>query len=155
MPGSAPFVAAAIADQSSTEDAAWSFMVPSGSFDDVDGDSLSFTATLANGDPLPGWLSFDSATQTFSGTPPANFNGQFDLTVTASDGTLSVSDTFGMSIVPVNDRPGLTAAAPVFTTINEDATTNSGRTVSSMLAGHTTDMDGDIPGVAVTGREPA
>ena len=152
MPGSAPTVENATSDQSSTEDAAWSFIVPAGTFADVDGDTLTYAATLANGDTLPAWLSFDDATQTFSGTPPANFNGVLDLTVTASDGTLLASDTFGLTIDPVNDRPVLTAAAPLFTTLTEDATTNTGRTVSSMLAGHATDVDGDVPGVAVTGQ---
>lgn len=41
-------------------------------FADVDlGDSLTFTATLADGRPLPSWLSFDPATLSFRGTPPA------------------------------------------------------------------------------------
>ena len=74
MPGTTPELAAALADQTSAEDAAWSFTVPAGTFVDVDGDTLSYAATLAGGDPLPGWLSFDTTTQTFSGTPPANFN---------------------------------------------------------------------------------
>ena len=44
--------------------------VPAASFTDVDvGDSLSLSATLADGSPLPSWLSFNAATQTFSGTP--------------------------------------------------------------------------------------
>ena len=60
---------------------------------------------LAGGQALPVWLSFDAATATFSGTPPSNFNGTIDLTVTASDGTLSVSDTFTLTVDPVNDAP--------------------------------------------------
>ena len=59
-----------IADQSTDEDAGFSFTVPATSFIDVDaGDSLTLSATLADGSPLPAWLSFDAATQTFSGTP--------------------------------------------------------------------------------------
>ena len=44
--------------------------LPPDSFSDVDvGDTLTLSATLADGSPLPAWLSFDPATQTFSGTP--------------------------------------------------------------------------------------
>ncbi len=40
----------------------------SNTFSDVDvGDTLTYSATLADGTPLPSWLSFDAATQTFSG----------------------------------------------------------------------------------------
>jgi VCBS repeat-containing protein len=99
----APVLAQAIADQASPEDAAWSFTVLAGTFADVDSDALTLSATLAGGAALPGWLSFDAATQTFSGTPPQDFDGELALTVTASDGTLSVSDTFTLDITPAED----------------------------------------------------
>jgi hypothetical protein len=101
----APVVSNAIADQSSAEDAAWSFVVPANAFADVDSATLTYSATLGNDAALPGWLSFNAATRTFSGTPPLNFNGAIDLKVTASDGSLSVSDTFTVNITPVNDAP--------------------------------------------------
>ncbi len=60
----------AIANQSVNEDSALNFQVPSNTFSDVDvGDTLTYSATLADGTALPSWLSFDAATQTFSGTP--------------------------------------------------------------------------------------
>ena len=66
----APVASAVIADQASSEDAGFSFTVPAASFIDVDvGDSLTLSATLADGSPLPAWLSFDAGTHTFSGTP--------------------------------------------------------------------------------------
>ena len=65
----APVLAELIADQTVSEETAWSFTVPSGSFADADSD-LTYTATLADGSALPSWLSFDATTQTFSGTPP-------------------------------------------------------------------------------------
>ncbi|WP_396180118.1 putative Ig domain-containing protein, partial [Flavobacterium sp.] len=100
----APVVAAAIADQSVNEDTAWSYTVPAGTFRDIDGDTLTYTATLGDGSPLPSWLSFDAATLTFSGTPTPNFNGDIAISVKASDGTLSVSDTFTLTVTGV---PGL------------------------------------------------
>ncbi len=60
----APTVATAISDVSTPEDAAFSLMVPVGTFNDVDaGDSLTYSATLANGSPLPSWLKFDGELQ--------------------------------------------------------------------------------------------
>ena len=52
----APIVAAPTADQRIDEDTPWSFQVPAGAFKDVEGDNLTYTATLANGSPLPAWL---------------------------------------------------------------------------------------------------
>ena len=101
----APLVAVPIADQAVAEDTLWTFQVPAGAFTDVDNSSLTYRATLASGAALPGWLSFDAATRTFSGTPPQNFNGSLDFKVTASDSSLSVSDTFTLTVTPVNDAP--------------------------------------------------
>src|SRR4029079_15411967 len=100
-----PVVAHQIADQASPEDQAWSFQVPSDTFSDAHSDALTLTATLANGDPLPAWLTFNSETNTFSGTPPLNFDGVIEIKVTASDGTLTQSDTFQLTVTPVNDAP--------------------------------------------------
>ena len=84
--------------------------IPSNTFSDVDDNSLTYLATLGNGDPLPSWLTFNGSTQTFSGTPPANFNGQIALKVTASDGSLNVFDTFTLGVTAVNDAPVLVNA---------------------------------------------
>ena len=88
----APVVAIPLSDVTSPEDVAVSVTIPAGRFTDPDGNPLTYTATLADGNPLPSWLTF-SGTR-FTGTPPANFNGAIDLKVTASDGSLSASDVF-------------------------------------------------------------
>jgi len=108
-PNRAPVVAAAIVDPASNEDSAVSFQVPEGTFSDPDGDPLTLTATLADDSPLPEWLAFDAATATFSGTPPKNFNGAIALKVTATDTEYTVSDTFTLTIKPVNDAPVITS----------------------------------------------
>lgn len=105
----APVVAAPIPAQSSPEDRAWVYTMPAGTFSDAKGDALTFTATLADKSALPAWLSFDAATQRFTGTPPADFNGAVALAVTASDGIKSVDATFTLSIAPVNDAPVITS----------------------------------------------
>ena len=134
----APTVANAIVDQSVNEDQLWSFQVPLNTFDDSDGDTLSLSSMLADGSALPSWLSFDETTGTFSGTPPANFNGAIELAVTASDGQAIVTDTFTLSIVAVNDDPVGT---------NDNATAvNNGSAIlvaAADLLSNDTDVDGD------------
>ena len=90
----APVVAHAIPDQHSNEDSAVLYQFAADTFSDPEGEPLTYTATLANDSPLPAWLLFDSNTRTFSGTPPLDFNGTLSIKVTASDGSLPVSDTF-------------------------------------------------------------
>ncbi|MHA7777189.1 putative Ig domain-containing protein [Roseibium sp. M-1] len=103
-----PVVANAIADQVGIEDASWSFTVPSDAFSDANGDTLTFSAVLADHSALPSWLSFDAGTRTFSGTPPQDFNGTLSLKVIASDGIASAEDIFDLVIDPVNDAPIVT-----------------------------------------------
>ncbi len=104
-----PVVAAALADQTATEGASVSFVVPAGAFSDPDaGDSLTLSAT-----GLPAWLSFDAATRTFSGTPGFADAGSAEITVTAADTAgLSVSDIFTLTIgegTPPNAAPVITS----------------------------------------------
>lgn len=105
----APTVSMALSDQSTQEDAAFNFRVPAGTFDDVDflhGDSLTYAVSRADGSALPSWLSFDAATQTFTGTPDNWDVGVLDVRVTATDiAGASVSTTFAMDVQNVNDAP--------------------------------------------------
>ncbi|MBD8876179.1 putative Ig domain-containing protein [Roseibium polysiphoniae] len=133
----APVVAAAILDQSAAEDTAWSFAVPAGTFIDADGDALSYSAALADGSALPSWLSFDDATQAFSGTPPQDFNGTLLLKVTASDGTGTVDANFTLTVVAENDAPVVTAL------ISDQSTTEDTAWSFAVPAGTFTDADGD------------
>ncbi|MBA3904100.1 MAG: hypothetical protein C0522_10605, partial [Rhodocyclaceae bacterium] len=96
----APFAANAVADQAATEGQAFSFTVPADAFADIDvGDTLSYSANLANGDPLPSWLSFDAATRTLSGTPPQGAPATLTLRVSGQDQTgATASDDFAISI---------------------------------------------------------
>ena len=60
--------------------------LPPTSFTDVDvGDTLTLSATLADGSPLPAWLSFDPGTNSFSGTPLNDDVGALTIRVTATD----------------------------------------------------------------------
>ena len=108
-----PVASAVIADQSSNEDAGFSFTVPATSFTDVDvGDSLTLSATLADGSPLPAWLSFDAATRTFSGTPLNGDVGSLAIRVTATDTSgATASQDFQVTVNNTNDAPTITSAA--------------------------------------------
>ncbi len=90
----APTIANAIADQPVTIGAAYSYIFPANTFEDADGDSLTYTSNAGS----ISWLSFDASTRTFSGTAPGT-EQTAEVTVTASDGTLSVTDTFTLSVV--------------------------------------------------------
>ena len=103
----APTVDNVLSDQAATEDQAFSYQFASNSFGDVDtGDTLTYTATLDSGDPLPTWLSFSAATRTFSGTPTNDDVGAITVKVTADDGNGgTVSDAFVLTTANVNDAP--------------------------------------------------
>ncbi len=103
----APQVASAIVDQQATEDALFVFAIPGDAFKDIDaGDTISYTATQENGDPLPDWLSFDAQTQLFSGTPANGDVGSMQLRITATDlAGAQASQTFSLNVANVNDAP--------------------------------------------------
>ena len=95
-PNTPPTVATAIPDQSATVGTAFSYAFPATTFTDAESDPLTYTATKADGTPLPTWLSFNESTRAFSGTPPAA--GTVSVKVTASDGAGSGSDTFDITV---------------------------------------------------------
>ncbi|OED41007.1 hypothetical protein ACH42_15130 [Endozoicomonas sp. (ex Bugula neritina AB1)] len=100
-----PELASELSDQTASEYSTFSYTIPESSFIDVDGDVLTYSATLENGQPLPDWLSFDTTTRTFSGTPEDSDVGTLAVQVTASDAQSSVSDVFSLAINDVNDAP--------------------------------------------------
>jgi VCBS repeat-containing protein len=103
----APILTASLADRQVHSNKNFSWQLPTGSFVDPDqGDTLTYRATLADGSALPTWLSFDAATQTFSGQAPKQV-GTVDVKVTATDkvaatgsteGSLSTSDIFRITM---------------------------------------------------------
>ena len=96
----APVVANAIADQLVDVGTSLNFSFAANTFSDLDGDTLTYSATLSNGNPLPAWLIFTPATRTFSGTPTNNDGGTLSFKVTASDGVSSTSAFFNIITLP-------------------------------------------------------
>ena len=114
----APSLVVTLADQQAKQGDPFFYIVPSTSFLDTDaGDSLSYSARLDDGSvaglPLPGWLSFNASTRTFSGTPGAADVTTLAVRVSATDqGGLRVSDTFSLQVQPANAPPLVSTPIP-------------------------------------------
>ncbi len=97
-----PTVAANIPDQKTTAGQPFTFTFAAGTFADVDipyGDTLSYTASLADGFALPAWLTFDPVTRTFSGTPAIANKGIYHIKVVATDLALTTAyDVFDLLV---------------------------------------------------------
>ena len=106
-----PAVARAIPDQAARAGAAFRYTFPAGTFSDAEGDTLTYTAARGDDSALPGWLSFDGRTRTFSGTPRAADTGTLTVKVTADDGNGgTVSDTFDIAVAAAPAVPAVTIA---------------------------------------------
>lgn len=125
------------------------YTLPAGAFDiqGPTGSTVTYAAQLAGGGNLPAWLSFDTASGTFTGNPPDGASDlSIDVTVTIGDGvslvtsaalplTLQVAnpnDALALGTAPLADQVisaggelGLTFAAP-FT--DPDATLSGAET---------------------------
>jgi len=140
-----PILVAPLADQDFTFNKFFSWQMPSGSFADIDqGDTLDYSATLADSSPLPDWLTFDPITQTFSGMTPKTV-GYLDIKLTATDrvaatgstaDSLATSDIFRISISHGNEGVGNGQdAVPtgLATNFNDGAGTSTGNPGASSL----------------------
>ncbi len=104
----APYLNRQIPDLSGATGEYFSYTISDSTFIDDDGNNtLSFTATLANGNPLPGWLSFDNASKTFSGTPVTAMNSQIKVTVMDAGGlAASCLFTLNTTVTGMEDENG-------------------------------------------------
>jgi hypothetical protein len=86
-----------------------SFVISDSTFIDDNGNStLTYTAGLSNGNPLPSWLTFDPDSSGFFGTPTEA--GSFNVKLTATDpANASASATFTLRVV---DASGLDEQTP-------------------------------------------
>jgi VCBS repeat-containing protein len=119
----APVLAAQTANQNAVVGSAFSLTLPAGTFTDVDaGDALAYTATAADGSPLPAWLAFNATTRTFSGTPTAANVGTLSVKASAADlGGLAASETFNIAVTTTAPPP---TTVSLFTASNTPAQTN-------------------------------
>ncbi|MBW4680306.1 MAG: tandem-95 repeat protein [Microcoleus vaginatus WJT46-NPBG5] len=133
-----PTLSAAISDQLAVQNTAFNFTVAENTFTDVDGDTLTYSASLENGGALPSWLSFNPTTRTFSGTPNPDDLGAVNVKVTASDGVATTSDVLTLTVNATANT------APVVATPISDRTATAGTVFSYTFAENTfVDADGD------------
>ena len=158
----APVLSASLSAQKVTQDTLFSYSLPAGTFNDVDtiyGDSLSYTATLADGSQLPTWLTFDVSTQTFSGIPGSANIGNLGVKVIVTDtGGLTASGVFTLTVeapIPTitgtagNDSLIGTAVVEKLIGLGGNDTLNGGAGADIMLGGtgddtYVVDNTGDV-----------
>ena len=104
---------------------------------DPEGNALTYSATA-----LPAGVTIDPGTGVISGLLSSTTAGTYDITVTVSDGFLTDTDTFRLTVTNTNQ-------APVFTTNLPDRTDAVGAAVS--LDADATDGDGDTLTYSATG----
>ncbi len=134
----APVLAAQTATQNATIGSAFSFVLPTNTFTDVDtGDMLTYTATSADGTALPSWLAFNASTRTFSGT--ATTAGTYGVKVTATDlGGLSTNETFNITASTASYSLFNASAVPTQTNLNDSKQLELGVKFTSNVAGQIT-----------------
>jgi len=93
-----PVVGTALSAQIVNEDSPFNFTLPENTFSDPESSSLNYSVALEDGSEMPLWLSFDSATGKFSGTPRNDDVGSYSIKITVNDGEFSVSDVLKLTV---------------------------------------------------------
>ncbi|MFB2897894.1 beta strand repeat-containing protein, partial [Aerosakkonemataceae cyanobacterium BLCC-F50] len=126
----APVVNLPVNNQTATVNSLFNFTFAADSFKDIDvGDTLTYSASLTTGNPLPSWLTFNPSSRNFIGIPTANDAGSINIFLKATDsanssvnipfsltvggGVTSVdADCFASKIVrpDINNLPGVSLA---------------------------------------------
>ncbi len=124
-----------IPDQTALADTLFTLTITA-SDSDLPPQTLTFASTLADGSPLPGWLTFDAATATYSGTPAVSDAGVIDVEATVTDtGGLSDSQTFTITVT--------SNQAPIVSTPIPNQVTPEGTQFTLNVSGNFSDPDGD------------
>jgi hypothetical protein len=138
---SPPVLASQTAAQTWPGGKAVSLTLPAGTFTDPQGQNLTYRAALASGQALPSWLTFNAATETFTGTAPTTAQ-TLSIVVTATDTSgLSATDAFSATIL----------GTPVLTTATPNQAWTEGMAISLVLPTNTfTDPQGERMTYAAT-----
>jgi len=124
-------------------------------FGDFDNDPLSVTAMLADGSPLPAWLTFDAVSSSFSGIPLESDIGTLDILVVATDGqpASSASTGFNLQVVEFNEAPAMKAREITDKTVEliKSGKFKFGRLnlANGDMVGHTGDLQATIETIQV------
>ena len=133
VPLSPPVLAAATANQTWLGGKAVGLVLPGATFTDPQGQKLTYSAALSNGQALPSWIVFNAVTNTFSGTAPTAAQ-VVSITVKATDTSgLSATETFSATVV----------GTPVVSAATANQTWTEGSAISLVLPPNTfTDTQG-------------
>ena len=95
-----PYVKNPVPDQAAIKGELFTFTISDTTFIDDDGNNtLTYSAKLTNGSPLPAWLTFNTISGTFSGTP--EITGSLNIRVTATDTAGAAASTnFKITVSP-------------------------------------------------------
>ena len=93
-----PTVVSLFPNQFTFVDKEFTLKFPSNTFWDFKDTTFNYSARLQNGDPLPGWLTFNPETRTFSGTPSTE--QVLNISLTAKDSDMNTgSGNFQIAVV--------------------------------------------------------
>ncbi|WP_277481372.1 malectin domain-containing carbohydrate-binding protein [Catalinimonas alkaloidigena] len=126
-----PFLLSALTDQGPFEaSAAFSFSF-SDVFGEIDSETLTYTAQLQGGQPLPAWLGFNAVANTliFSASEGLSTEHTYQIVITATDqNNLSAADDFQLQI---STAPPLTSSQVLYREVfgNNNTEVNPGNNV--------------------------
>ncbi len=135
---SAPAVTAQTAAQTWTVGQKINFALAANTFTDPQGEALTYSAKQSNGNALPTWLSFNSKTDTFTGTAPTTATSLTLQVIATNAGGVSSSETFGVTVASkassfVQAIASLTSGSSTTSTPSQPQST-SPQTLASPLA---------------------
>ncbi len=135
QPGNTAPIITSTAKVSATEDVAYSYTFTYREINESD-------VVVLSSSTLPAWLSFNTETGVLSGTPTNAHVGTYNITLTVTDGTVPVSQTFTITVNNVNDLPVISSSPA--TSVNEDAEFTYTMVASDIDAGSTLTYSAEI-----------
>ena len=124
-----PVLEDGMADQTATAGSAFNYTFSANAFIDRDGDSLTYTAKLLTNNvegPLPAWLTLNSSTRTFSGTPGSGDTGTLLIRVWADDSNGgTASGTFILTVSAATNNVPTASFGSASSSAAENAGTRS------------------------------
>ena len=136
-----PVLTTQTSNQNAVVGSAFSLTLPANTFTVADGDALTYAATLADGTPLPSWLTFNASTETFSGTPTSANVGTISVKTSAKDPAgQSASETFNIAVATTPSSVSLFTASntPAQANLNDGSPIEAGVKFASSMAGQIT-----------------
>ena len=75
----------------------FNFQFAQNAFTDAESDAITYSYDVS---PAASWLSYDTATRTFDGTPSVNVDAnEYTVTIKASDSVATGSDDFKLTVL--------------------------------------------------------